>query len=281
MDENLIKTFNYEGSPITFQTGNGVIVNATLMAKPFGKLPKDWIKTQQTKELVNELLNRKKILFSDLVQVREGSPDRGGGTWLHEDLALVFAQWLSPDFYIWCNDRIKELLTQGVATVSDDDDVIARAMEVLQKRLEAKQKELENSKQRVMMLEGQTEQQQKQIGELAPKAEYTDTVLMSTTTYTMTEVAKEFGYSAVTFSRKLRECGILFQQSGRWMLTAKYQGKGFMATRTHQFYHNDGTVGTNTISVWTEAGRKFLHDFRDGKYNSRRGSSTNSSTSQN
>ena len=121
------------------------------------------------------------------------------------------------------------------------------------------------------MLEGQTEAQQKQIGELAPKAEYTDTVLMSTTTYTMTEVAKEFGYSANTFSKKLRDCGILFYQSGRWMLTAKYQGQGYMNTRTHQFYHNDGSVGTNTISVWTEKGRKFLHDFRNGKFRSTRG----------
>ena len=30
-----------------------------------------------------------------------------------EDLALDFAQWLSVDFKLWCNDRIKELLTIG------------------------------------------------------------------------------------------------------------------------------------------------------------------------
>ena len=273
MNENLIKTFNYEGSPITFETGNGVMVNATEMAKNFGKTPKDFLKTQSTKEFIERLSSRKKILLTDLVIVRNGG--NGNGTWMHEDVALVFAQWLSPDFYIWCNDRIKELLTQGVATVSDDDAVIAHAMEVLQNRLAQKQRELDEKKQRVMILEGQTEAQQKQIGELAPKAEYTDTVLMSTTTYTMTEVAKEFGYSANTFSKKLRDCGILFYQSGRWMLTAKYQGQGYMNTRTHQFYHNDGTVGTNTISVWTEKGRKFLHDFRNGKFRSTRGNAQN------
>lgn len=153
--------------------------------------------------------------------------------------------------------------------------IMARALQIAQVTIERKQKELENSRQRVLMLEGQTEAQQKQIGELAPKAEYTDTVLMSTTTYTMTEVAKEFGYSANTFSKKLRDCGILFYQSGRWMLTAKYQGQGYMNTRTHQFYHNDGSVGTNTISVWTEKGRKFLHDFRNGKFRSTRGNAQN------
>ena len=152
---------------------------------------------------------------------------------------------------------------------------MAKALQIAQATIERKEKRIADLQQQKMILEGQTEQQQKQIGELAPKAEYTDTVLMSTTTYTMTEVAKEFGYSANTFSKKLRDCGILFYQSGRWMLTAKYQGKGFMATRTHQFYHNDGTVGTNTISVWTEKGRKFLHDFRNGKFRSTRGNAQN------
>ena len=33
------------------------------------------------------------------------------GTWMCEDLILDFAQWLSRDFKLWCNDRIKELLT--------------------------------------------------------------------------------------------------------------------------------------------------------------------------
>jgi len=38
-------------------------------------------------------------------------PDRG--TWLHEDVALEYARWLSPAFAIWCNQRIKELLKYG------------------------------------------------------------------------------------------------------------------------------------------------------------------------
>lgn len=33
---------------------------------------------------------------------------------MHEDVALEFARWLSPQFAIWCNDRIKELFKEGV-----------------------------------------------------------------------------------------------------------------------------------------------------------------------
>ena len=32
---------------------------------------------------------------------------------MHEDVAIEFARWLSPAFSIWCNDKIKELLTTG------------------------------------------------------------------------------------------------------------------------------------------------------------------------
>ena len=35
--------FQYNGSPITFQKGDNVMVNATQMAKSFGKEPKFWL----------------------------------------------------------------------------------------------------------------------------------------------------------------------------------------------------------------------------------------------
>lgn len=80
------------------------------MAKPFGKQAKDWLKTQSTKDFIQTLSEVKKILPSDLVQVINGDK---GGTWMHEDVAMEFARWLSPAFAIWCNDRIKELLVSG------------------------------------------------------------------------------------------------------------------------------------------------------------------------
>ena len=113
MDTNALSVFSYNGNDITFNSGDGIMVNATEMAKPFGKLTKDWLNNKQTEELISSLSSKRGIPPFELVKVTQGSPENGGGTWLHEDLALIFAQWLSPDFYIWCNDRIKELLRKG------------------------------------------------------------------------------------------------------------------------------------------------------------------------
>ncbi|EHQ41491.1 KilA-N domain-containing protein [Myroides odoratus] len=95
--------FQYNNQNITFQLGNGdVMVNATQMAKPFGKTTKDYLKTQSTNELLQALSSRRKILLTDLVVVTNGGSNPG--TWMHEDIALDFAQWLSIDFKLWCND---------------------------------------------------------------------------------------------------------------------------------------------------------------------------------
>jgi phage antirepressor YoqD-like protein len=172
-------------------------------------------------------------------------------------IALSFAQWLSIDFHLVCLEKIEELLTTGVATVSDDDAVIAQAIQVLQRRLGA-------SKQRVQILEGENELLANEVKQLAPKAEYTDKVLQSTSTHTTTQVAKELGMSAIALERKLHANGIIFRQSGQWVLYAKYQNKGYTKPRTHYYPKPDGTTGANTITVWTEKGRKFIHQLFDG-----------------
>lgn len=107
------QTFQYHGNPISFHKGDNLMVNATQMAKPFNKSPKDFLKTEQSKRFIEALSEVKKILSSDLVKVTYGN---NGGTWMHEDVALEFARWLSPAFAIWCNDRIKELLMNGTVS---------------------------------------------------------------------------------------------------------------------------------------------------------------------
>lgn len=231
------------------------MANATQMAKQFGKQPIDWLKHQQSKDFLNALSKVRNISLTDLVQVRRGGTTPG--TWMHEDVALEFARWLSPAFAIWCNDRIKELLTQGVTTVSNDDEVIAQAMQVLQRRLDA-------SRQQNQILESENAHYQEEIKQLAPKAEYVDDVLQSTSTFTTTQIAKDLGMSAITLNKKLKELGIQYYQSGQWMLYSKYQDKGLTDVRVMKFVRHDDSIGTNQSMVWTEKGRKFIHELQKG-----------------
>lgn len=67
------------------------------------------------------------ISENQIVRTLPGSPENGGGTWVHEDLAIDLAKWLSVDFRMWCNAKIKELLTTGVAAMPNFSDPVAAA----------------------------------------------------------------------------------------------------------------------------------------------------------
>ena len=146
------KTYNYEGNPITFNRGDAVMVSATEMAKPFGKLVGDWLRLKSTDEFLTSLSADMEIPISGLVVVNKGG-NCGQGTWLHEEAALEFARWLSPAFAIWCNRRIKELLRHGVTalpqTYADALRQLADTVEQKEKiqlQLQTKTEQLDESK---------------------------------------------------------------------------------------------------------------------------------------
>lgn len=61
----------------------------------------------------------------------------------------------------------------------------------------------------------------------APKVRYFDEVLHSSSTYTVTQIAKELGMSGRELNRRLKVLGIQFSQGGTWLLTARYQKEGY------------------------------------------------------
>ena len=100
----------YNGNSINFKVNGCVMISATNMAKSFEKhkRPLFWLKLDATNDFINALSKVRFLTLTDLVQVKYGGINPG--TWFHEDVALEFARWLSPEFAIWCNDRIKEIL---------------------------------------------------------------------------------------------------------------------------------------------------------------------------
>lgn len=91
--------------------------------------------------------------------------------------------------------------------------------------------------------------------------EYVNTTLLSPKTYTSTQLAKELGLrTANELHKKLKEWGVMYYQSGQWMLTAKYCGKDYTKPRTQSGVDDYGKQWSNTITVWTETGRMFLHE---------------------
>lgn len=235
--------FQYNGNPITFQIGDATMVNATQMAKPFSKRPAKWLELPSTRNFLSALQTIRKS--DSLIQTAEG---KHGGTWFHEDVALEFARWLSPQFAIWCNDRIKELMRYGMTATTQTIDSILADPDNAIKILVA----LKDERSKVTALE-------KQLTFQAPKIEYADNILLSENTYTTTEIAKGLNISACKLNRILSKKGVLCQQQGQWVLSPAYQIKGYMTTKSLSYNRKNGRVSNMFISVWTEAGKTFIY----------------------
>ncbi len=172
------KTYDYEGNPITFNKGNSVMVSATEMARPFGKLAGDWLRLKSTDEFISTLSADMQIPISALVVVNKGGNGEQG-TWLHENVAMEFARWLSPKFAIWCNRRIKELLQVGMtATPATLEAMLSNPDLVIEMATQLKQLRAENA------------EKQRKIEADAPKVEFHDKIIASDDTCLVRELAK-------------------------------------------------------------------------------------------
>ena len=111
---------------------------------------------------------------------------------------------------------------------------------------------------------------ERQVDGLLPKAMYSDNVLDSVSCFSTTQVAKELGITAQELNRSLCSLHVQYYQSGQYMLYAEYAHMGLAKSRTKyrafMASAGDGTkrkvgkVVTSTYLVWTEKGRKFIHD---------------------
>ena len=117
-----------------------------------------------------------------------------------------------------------------------------------------------------MALEEENAVQKQQLVEMKPKASYYDVVLNSPDLVSITEIAKDYGWSAQKMNEYLHDHGIQFKQGGRiWILYQKYAEMGLTSTKTHTYPDNNGTIHTKVHTYWTQKGRLFIYDLLKGK----------------
>ena len=156
-------------------------------------------------------------------------------------------------------EKNKVMLAQQVKLIGEQDEEIRRLNGVVDEQVVNIARKGEN----IIHLEHQ-------VDGLMPKAIYSDNVLNSVSCFTTTQVAKELGVTAQELNRLLCALHIQYYQSGQYMLYAEYAHMGLAKSRTRYNAFLDpncdgrkekmGKAVTHTYLVWTEKGRKFIHD---------------------
>ena len=110
---NTIKSLNFGNVTVSFSKDG--FLNATQIAKHFGKRPNDYLLLEQTQNYISALIEHfsttRKIVvqYNQIVSVQNGGNNRG--TWLHPKLAIHFARWLDPKFAVWCDEQIEHIIS--------------------------------------------------------------------------------------------------------------------------------------------------------------------------
>lgn len=87
---------------------------------------------------------------------------------------------------------------------------------------------------------------------LKPKATYYDNVMKNPCLISSTEIAKRYGWGAVTLHKKLHELGVMYKQSKQWILYAKYSRLGYADRVRYE-------KGAGLLK-WTSKGERFIYN---------------------
>lgn len=102
--------------------------------------------------------------------------------------------------------------------------------------------------------------QEQIIGELKPRADYTDRILKNKGLVTITQIAKDYGMSGQEMNNLLHELKVQYKQSGQWLLYRDHQGKGYTHSETIPITRSDGNLDIKMNTKWTQKGRLFLYE---------------------
>lgn len=108
-----IQKFVFNNTEVDFQFDreSNVMVNATQMAKIYGKLVKDFLRNDDTENFISECLKKENSPFLNINSKEDlVSSTQKSGTWMHRILALKFASWLNPAFELWVYRTIDFIL---------------------------------------------------------------------------------------------------------------------------------------------------------------------------
>ena len=131
------------------------------------------------------------------------------------------------------------------------------------KELEEKQQlALENKQQQATILTISKENMElgNKITEMLPKVSYYDQILQSTATMTVTQIAQDYGMSAMKLNKELETMKIQHKVRGQWILYGKFLTGGYVHSRAVDILRSDGRHDVKYNTEWTTKGRIFLYE---------------------
>lgn len=119
---------------------------------------------------------------------------------------------------------------------------------------------LEIANAQVKKLQLQNQHLTLQLEESNKKANYLDIILGTPDSLAITQIASDYGFSAVAFNKLLQEVGIQHKVNGQWVLYKAFMGKDYTQSKSFTFKDKTGHDHSKLSTYWTQKGRKLIYD---------------------
>lgn len=245
---------------------NQPLTNSKLVAEVFGKNHKDVMKA--IRNLTEGSAQNCAVLemFSESTYLNEQNKEQPMFI-MNQDgftlLAMGFNGKKAMEFklkYIEAFNAMKRQIEQSNPSVPQN---YLEALKSLVKAEEEKQQlALENKKQQeqILTISKTNMELGNKITEMLPKVSYYDKILQSNATMTVTQIAQDYGMTAMRLNKELESMRIQHKVRGQWILFAQFLEGGYVHSRAVEIVRSDGRHDVKYNTEWTTKGRIFLYE---------------------
>lgn len=246
---------------------NQPLTNSLLVAEVFGKEHFNVIRDIKNLLKGGVLKNDETPMFEETTYINEQNKQSYPMFVMNQDgftlLAMGFNGKKAMEFklrYIEAFNRMKREIEASKPTVPQS---YLEALKSLVKVEEEKQQlALENRKQQqeIVTISRENAELGNKITEMLPKVSYYDQILQSNATMTVTQIAQDYGMSAVRLNKVLAEMKIQHKVRDQWILYGQFLQGGYVHSRAVDIVRSNGQHDVKYNTEWTTKGRLFLYD---------------------
>lgn len=246
---------------------NQPLTNSKLVAEVFGKEHRNVVRDIKNLIEGGVLKNEQTPMFEETTYINEQNKQSYPMFIMNQDgftlLAMGFNGKKAMEFKLKYIEAFNAMKRQIEQTKPSVPQTYLEALKSLVKSEEEKQQlALENKQQQatILTISKTNVELGNKITEMLPKVSYYDKILQSNATMIVTQIAQDYGMSAMKLNKELESMKIQHKVRGQWILYGKFLTGGYVHSRAVDILRSDGRHDVKYNTEWTTKGRIFLYE---------------------